>query len=70
MFKEHHILEIIETEFTEMNWFHKIIFEKYMVLGSLKKVSTDTRIPLTSVARYVKETRQVIKLNTFRKLDK
>ena len=70
VFKEHHILEIIETEFTEMNWFHKIIFEKYMVLGSLKKVSTDTRIPLTSVARYVKETRQVIKLNTFRKLDK
>jgi len=40
VFKEHHILEIIETEFTEMNWFHKIIFEKYMILGSLKKVST------------------------------
>lgn len=69
VFKEHHILEIIETEFTEMNWFHKIIFEKYMVLGSLKKVSTDTKIPLTSIARYVKETKQVIKQNTFRKLD-
>lgn len=70
VFKEHHILEIIETEFTEMNWFHKIIFEKYMILGSLKKVSTDTKIPLTSIARYVRETKQVIKLNTFRKLDK
>ena len=70
IFKEHHIMEIVETEFTEMNWFHKIIFEKYLTLGSLKKVSVDTRIPLTSVARYVKETRQVIKLNTFRKLDK
>ena len=62
-------MEIVETEFTEMNWFHKIIFEKYLTLGSLKKVSVDTRIPLTSVARYVKETRQVIKLNTFRKLN-
>lgn len=69
IFKEHHIMEIVETEFTEMNWFHKIIFEKYLTLGSLKKVSVDTRIPLTSVARYVKETRQVIKLNTFRKLN-
>jgi hypothetical protein len=69
IFKEHHIMEIVETEFTEMNWFHKIIFEKYLTLGSLKKVSVDTRIPLTSVARYVKETRQTIKLNTFRKLD-
>ena len=69
VFKEHHILEIIETEFTEMNWFHKIIFEKYMVLGSLKKVSTDTKIPLTSIARYVKETKQVIKHNTFKKLN-
>ena len=70
VFKEHHILEIIETEFTEMNWFHKIIFEKYMVLGSLKKVSTDTKIPLTSIARYVKETKQVIKQNTFKKMNK
>lgn len=70
IFKEHHIMEIIETEFTEINWFHKIIFEKYLVLGSLKKVSTDTRIPLTSIARYVKETKQTIKQNTFRKLDK
>jgi hypothetical protein len=70
VFKEHHILEIIETEFTEMNWFHKIIFEKWMVLGSLKKVSTDTKIPLTSIARYVKETKQVIKQNTFKKMNK
>ena len=70
LFTEHHIMELVETEFTEMNWFNKIIFEKYMVLGSLKKVSTDTRIPLTSVARYVKETRQIIKQNTLRKLDK
>jgi hypothetical protein len=40
------------------------------VLGSLKKVSTDTRIPLTSIARYVKETKQTIKQNTFRKFNK
>ena len=70
LFTEHHIMELVETEFTELNIFNKIVFEKYMVLGSLKKVSTDTRIPLTSIARYVKETKQIIKQNTFRKLNK
>lgn len=69
IFSNHDIYEIIETEFTELNWFHKIIFNKYLTLGSLKKVSTDTRIPLTSIARYVKETKQTIKQNTFRKLN-
>jgi DNA-directed RNA polymerase specialized sigma24 family protein len=60
----HKLLEIIEIEWTEVSWFHKIIFEKYMVLGSLKKVAIDTTIPLTSIARYVKETKQQIKQNT------
>jgi len=69
VFKEHDIMEIVETEFTEIGWFHKIIFQKYLTLGSLKKVSTDTRIPLTSIARYVKETKTTIRQNTFRKLD-
>jgi hypothetical protein len=68
--KEHHIMELVETEFTELNFFSKVIFEKYLTLGSLKKVSTDTRIPLTSIARYVNETKQIIKQNTFRKLNK
>jgi hypothetical protein len=60
----HKLLEIIEIQWTEVSWFHKIIFEKYMVLGSLKKVSIDTTIPLTSIARYVKETKEQIRLKT------
>jgi hypothetical protein len=70
LFSSHQLFEVMETEWTELNWFHKIIFEKYLTLGSLKKVSTDTRIPLTSIARYVKETKTLIKENTFRKLNK
>lgn len=66
---EHKILELIENEWTELNWFYKLVFEKWMVLGSLKKVSVDTKIPLTSIARYVKETKQNIIINTFRKLE-
>ena len=69
IFTEHSMMEIVETEFTEMDWFHKIIFNKYLTLGSLKKVSVDTRIPLTSIARYVNETKTTIRQNTFKKLN-
>lgn len=67
VFDTHRLLEIIETEWTETNWFNKVIFEKYMIMGSLKKVATDTTIPLTSIARYVKETKATIKQNTINK---
>ena len=60
----HKLMDIIENEWTEINWFNKIIFEKYMVLGSLKKVSVDTTIPLTSIADYVRNTKQTIRKNT------
>jgi hypothetical protein len=69
IFNEHNLMEIVETEFTEIGWFHKIIFQKWITLGSLKKVSLDTKIPLTSIARYVKETKTTIRQNTFRKLN-
>lgn len=61
------LLDIIEQEWSHTNWFNKIIFEKYMVLGSLKKVSMDTTIPLTSIHKYVNDTRKLIKQNTFKK---
>ena len=65
----HELMNILETEWSHTNWFNKIIFTKYLTYGSLKKVSKDTTIPLTSIKRYVDETRKTIKLNTFRKLD-
>jgi hypothetical protein len=63
----HRFMEIMEEEFGEVNWFNKVIFEKYMVLGSLKKVSIDTTITLPSIGRYVKETRTQVKHNTFKR---
>jgi hypothetical protein len=70
LFSNHELYDIMETEWTELNWFHKIIFQKWITLGSLKKVSIDTKIPLTSIARYVKETKTMIKENTFKKINK
>jgi hypothetical protein len=65
--ESHKFIDIMEQEFQDQSWFHKIIFEKWMVLGSLKKVSTDTTISLPSIGRYVKETRTQVKLNTFKR---
>jgi len=66
---EHKLLDIIEIEWAETNWFNKKILEKYMLLGSLKAVSRDTTIPLTSIKRYVDETKNLIRINTLNKLE-
>lgn len=69
VFDTHELLDIIELEWSEIDWFNKIIFSKWMVMGSLKKVATDTTIPLTSIARYIKETKSTIKQNTLKRLN-
>jgi hypothetical protein len=69
IFNTHKLLDIMEMEWTEVNWFNKIIFTKYLTMGSLKKVSVDTTIPLTSIARYVNETKATVKHNTFKRFN-
>lgn len=66
---EHELLSVVEIEWSEIDWFNKIIFEKYLVLGSLKKVAIDTTIPLRSIHRYVNDTKKLIKQNAFKKLN-
>jgi len=60
-FEKEEILSILEQEWCELDWFHKSLFEMYMALGSLSKVSKKTRIPLTSVSTYMKQSKQQIK---------
>ena len=66
--EEHKLMDLMEEEWAELDYFRKIIFEKYMVMGSLKRVSKDTTIPLTSVARYVNTAKEDIKHNIFKKM--
>jgi hypothetical protein len=66
---QHKLLDIVELEWAEMDWFNKIIFEKYMIIGSLKGVSRDTTIPLTSIKRYVDDTKRMIKINSINKFE-
>jgi len=62
-------MEIMEVEYAELNWFHKSVLDLYLQLESLKKVSKQTGVPLTSVVRYVKEAKHRVKTNTINKLN-
>jgi hydroxymethylpyrimidine pyrophosphatase-like HAD family hydrolase len=68
-FEVQNIYDILETEFSELNWFHKDLFTMYLTLGSLKKVSKKTTIPLPSISRYIKEARNEVKKNVLNKLN-
>jgi hypothetical protein len=65
---DHKLIDLMEEEWAELDWFRKKIFEKYMIMGSLKRVSKDTSIPLTSIARYVNTAKEDIKHSIFKKM--
>jgi hypothetical protein len=67
--EEHRLMDILEQEFGDVNWFNKIIFEKYLTLNSLKRVSLDTKITIPSIGRYVKETKTQVRFNTIRRFE-
>lgn len=56
-FEKERILCILEEGWADLDWFHKSLFEMYMCLGSMNKVSKKTKIPLSSVRRYVRESK-------------
>ena len=63
------LIQLVENEFSELDILHSGVFSLYLSLGSLKKVSKKTRIPLSSVSRYVAEAREIIKNNVNKKLN-
>jgi DNA-directed RNA polymerase specialized sigma24 family protein len=62
------LVKAVEEEFTELTWFSKRLMELYLTLGSLKKVSVQTTIPIASVGRYIREIKHEIKINVERKI--
>lgn len=69
VFETQLIFDILEQEFAELNWFHKSLFEMYLTLGSLKKVSNKTNIPITSISRYINEAKKQTRINIINKLN-
>lgn len=66
---QHEMMELMEQEWADLDWFRKNIFERYLTMGSLKKVSKDTTIPLTSISRYINTAKTEIKHNVFKKMN-
>ena len=62
------MVTLVEEEFTELNWFSKRLMELYLTLGSLKKVSKQTTIPIASVGRYIREIKYEIRINVERRI--
>jgi hydroxymethylpyrimidine pyrophosphatase-like HAD family hydrolase len=62
-FEKQQLFDILEESWAELDWFRKSLFEMYMTLGSMKKVSNQTRIPVSSISRYLRESKDQIKLN-------
>jgi RNA polymerase sigma factor (sigma-70 family) len=62
------MVKTVEEEFAELQWFSKRLFELYLTLGSLKKVSKQTNIPIASVGRYIREIKQEIRINVEKRL--
>lgn len=69
-FEKQIIFDILEEEWCELDWFRKALFEMYMTLGSMKKVSKKTTIPISSISNYLKESRTQIKKNVLDKLNR
>ena len=65
---EHLLMETMEEQYGALGWFQKDLLSRYLILGSYKKVSVQTRIPLNSVHTYVKKAKEELKLNVFKKL--
>ena len=62
-FEKQQLFDILEESWCELDWFRKSLFEMYMTLGSMKKVSKQTRIPVSSISRYLRESKDLIKTN-------
>lgn len=67
-FEVQNIFDILEESFSELNWFHKSLMEMYLTLGSMKKVSAKTNIPITSISRYIKEAKRQVKQDVNNKI--
>jgi DNA-directed RNA polymerase specialized sigma24 family protein len=69
-FESEQLFQILEEQYSELDWFRKSILDLYLTLNSLKAVSRKTTIPLTSISRYIREGKEQIKNNVIDRLNK
>lgn len=70
-FEKEELYQLLEINYSELNWFHKSLLDLYLSLNSsMKAVSRKTTIPNQSVSRYIKEIRNIVKANIMKQLNK
>lgn len=67
-FESELMYQLLEENYAELDWFRKSLLDMYLTLGSLKAVSRETTIPLTSISNYINQAKTQIKSNTIKKL--
>jgi hypothetical protein len=60
-FEIQNLYDILEVSYSELDIFEKSLMDLYLTLGSLKKVSQSTKIPLVSISRYINEAKKNIR---------
>jgi len=69
-FETEEMYQLLEMNYAELDWFKKSLLDLYLSLNSsMKAVSRKTRIPISSISRYIKEIRTETKNNILNKLN-
>ena len=69
-FESEELLQLLEIEYANLDWFKKSLLDMYLSLNSsMKAVSRKTNIPTQSISRYMKETRNTVITNINNKLN-
>jgi hypothetical protein len=69
-FESEILLQLMEQEYAELDWFKKSLLDLYLSLNSsMKAVSRKTTIPISSISRYFKEIRKETKSKIISKLN-
>ena len=69
VYEREQLFELLEQQYCELDWFKKSLLDLYLTLNSLKAVSKQTNIPLTSISNYIKQGKAEIKNNVLKKLN-
>ena len=64
------LINILEREFGELDWYNKLIFQNYLITGTLENTSKVTNLTLSGVWNNVTKTKQQLKYNTLNKFNK
>jgi hypothetical protein len=69
-YEREELIQLLEQEYAELNWFKKSLLDMYLSLNSsMKAVSRKTSIPISSISRYFKEIRLETKTKIINKLN-